>query len=232
MVLGSGMVARGFNEFIGDDRYLVFASGVSNSATHDSNAFVREKTLLNKSISEHRDKTFVYFSTCSVYDPSQRSMPYVQHKLAMEAMLEEMHHQYHIFRISNLAGKTDNPHTVLNFLAQHIRSGEFFFAWKHASRNIIDLDDAVKVCGHIIKEGLFKNEILNIANITNNPVPEIIGDLEVVLGKKGNYDLIDKGSNPEINTSLVREIYDLLKIGFDQGYLTRTLKKYYGRNDL
>jgi nucleoside-diphosphate-sugar epimerase len=232
MVLGRGLVARGFGEFNSDGRYLIFASGVSNSATHDSNAFERERDLMDQMIAENQDKTFVYFSTCSVYDPTQRMIPYVKHKLAMEALLEENHHQYHIFRISNLAGKTENPHTVLNFFAQHILSGEFFFAWKHASRNIIDIEDAVKVCSMVIKEGLYKNEILNVANIQNNPVPEIIGDLETILGKRGNYDLIDKGSNPEINTSLIRDLYRSLDIRFDQGYLSRTLKKYYGTNDL
>jgi nucleoside-diphosphate-sugar epimerase len=232
MVLGSGLVGSGFKAFRDDDRYLVFASGVSNSAASDFGAFERESNLLKRCMQEHPDKTIIYFGTCSVYDPAQREISYVAHKLAMEALVQEQHNQYHIFRISNLAGKTDNPHTVLNFFAQHIRSGESFFAWKHASRNIIDIDDAVALCSHVIRQGLFKNEILNIANTMNYPVSEIIGNLEMILRKKGHYDLIDKGNSPHIDSLAIKGLLDALDIHFDKVYLTRTLKKYYAVNDL
>jgi len=227
MVLGSGLVAGGFKEFARDDRYVVFASGVSDSTTQDKAAFEREEQLLEKTIREHADKTVVYFGTCSVYDPSQRELPYVAHKLAMETMLEERHPHYHIFRLSNLAGSTRNPHTVLNFFAQHIRTGEFFFAWKHAYRNIVDIDDAVALCSHIMRSGSFRNQVVNIANSINYAVPEIIGALETILHKKGNYDLIDKGSNPEIDTDPIADLIRILDIRFDKGYLDRSIRKYY-----
>jgi len=205
MVLGSGLVAGGFKEFARDDRYVVFASGVSDSTTQDKAAFEREEQLLEKTIREHADKTVVYFGTCSVYDPSQRELPYVAHKLAMETMLEERHPHYHIFRLSNLAGSTRNPHTVLN----------------------VDIDDAVALCSHIMRSGSFRNQVVNIANSINYAVPEIIGALETILHKKGNYDLIDKGSNPEIDTDPIADLIRVLDIRFDKGYLDRSIRKYY-----
>jgi nucleoside-diphosphate-sugar epimerase len=227
MVLGSGLVANGFREYQDDESCLIFASGISNSANTDTDAFGREANLLRKSIQQNPDKLIVYFGTCSVYDPSLRASPYVNHKLAMEAILKKNHTDFLIFRISNLAGKTNNPHTVLNFFANHILSGDFFSLWKNASRNIIDLGDAVTLCDYLIKKKIFRNEVVNIANPVNYPVLQIIGVMEEMLGKKGNYELIEKGYNLEIDTSPIQPFLTELKIPFDEEYLIRTLTKYY-----
>lgn len=227
MVIGKGLVANAFDRYIEDDRYLVFASGVSNSANKDEAHFEREATLLAEVLQENKEKTFIYFSTCSLYDSSLVDIPYVKHKLSMENMIKEKHSHYHIFRISNLAGKANNPHTVLNFFYQHIRSGTAFHIWKYAARNIIDIEDAVNICDYIISNDLFVNETINIANPHNYPVTFIIETLERVLGRKGIYDVIEKSSVPEINTEIIKPVIDVLNIQFDEGYLHRTLKKYY-----
>ena len=170
MVVGNGLVADGFKSYLKDKSCLIFASGVSNSTTTDSRAFHREQRLLEKMIHAHSEKTFVYFGTCSVYDSSMQDSPYVLHKLRMETIVKKQHSNYHIFRISNLAGNSGNPHTFLNFFIQHIVSGNFFYLWGHAYRNIIDIENAVAVCDYIIQRQLFKNEIVNIANPVNYPV--------------------------------------------------------------
>ncbi|CAN5470935.1 hypothetical protein BH10BAC2_BH10BAC2_23970 [soil metagenome] len=227
MVIGKGLVANAFNRYNDDDRYLVFASGVSNSANKDELHFQREAILLAEALQKNKEKIFIYFSTCSLYDPSLTGIPYVKHKLAMEKMINEQHGHYHIFRISNLAGKTNNPHTVVNFFFQHIASGTTFHIWKHAARNIIDIDDAVIICDHIISNDLFVNETINIANPYNYSVAFIIETMEEILCKKGVYDVIEKSSIPEINTEAISSVIDLLNIQFNEGYLQRTLKKYY-----
>lgn len=227
MIVGRGLVANGFKTYVNDDRFLVFASGVSNSANTDAGEFARECSLLKSMMDAHREKTFIYFGTCSVYDLSLQHSPYVQHKLAMENLLRAEHGRYHIFRVSNLAGKTDNPHTVLNYFYQHIINGDFFQLWKNASRNIIDIDDAVTVCTHIMEENLFMNQVINIANPENYPVVKIVEFIESFTGKKGHYTLVDKGSNPVIDTSTIRPLFPLLNTRFDAGYLNRVLEKYY-----
>ena len=229
MVLGSGLVARGFKVYVDDDNYLVFASGVSNSANRDAKAFSRERTLLEDATKVHNGKTFIYFSTCSIYDPSLKHSQYVKHKLEMEAIIQRHVANYHIFRISNLVGNTDNPHTVLNFFVQHIRTGHSFKVWKNAARNIVDIDDAFAICDHIIRKKLFLNTWVNIANTRNYPVMQIIRAIEQVIGKQGNYKLVDAGDNPMIDTSSIEEIVHTLDISFDDHYLTKTLRKYYSQ---
>jgi len=227
MVIGGGLVAKGFKTYRNNNGCLIFASGVSNSETTYASEFEREKKLLQCAIKENQDKIFVYFGTCSVYDESSKSLPYIKHKLAMERMIKEYHNNYHIFRISNLAGKTNNAHTVLNYFFLHIIHNEFFNLWKNAFRNIIDLDDAVFLCDYIIQQGLFKNEIVNIANPENYPVVKIVQLLERINKKKANYNLIDKGGNPAIDTKPIQYLFPILDINFGENYLYTTLKKYY-----
>jgi nucleoside-diphosphate-sugar epimerase len=228
MVLGSGLVANGFKAYKNDENYLIFASGVSNSANTNKDEFARERDLLKKAISDHPKKILVYFSTCSIYDHSLQHSLYVHHKREMETIIREDHPRYHIFRVSNLVGNTDNPHTVLNFFVQHINSGEPFFVWRNASRNIIDIDDAVVVCNYILKHDLFRNEIVNIASPSNYSVAEIVQTIEDVVGRKGNYEGLDKGSQPDIDTDPIQEIFTVSNIRFDGEYLRRTIKKYFG----
>jgi len=230
MVLGSGLVANGFKAYNKDENYLIFASGVSNSANTDNIEFSRERDLLKKAISDHPKKILVYFSTCSIYDDSLQHSPYIRHKKEMEKLIQENHSHYHIFRVSNLVGKTDNPHTVINFFAKHIQSGQPFLVWENAARNIIDMEDALAVCNYILENLLFENEITNIANPSNYPIREIVRTIEEVLHRKGNYELIHKGSHPDIDTSGIRKIFTVLNMRFDNEYLRRTIKKYFGNS--
>lgn len=227
MIIGNGMVAKGFQAYEKDNDVLVFASGVSNSANMDETQFLREKVLLQKIIQEHPKKKLVYFSTCSVYDVSLRSSPYVLHKLEMEAMIEQYHDHFAIFRVSNIAGKTENPHTVLNYFYTHIRDGLHFYLWKNAARNIIGMDDIFTICNVIIKENLFENDIINVANPVNYPVTEIVQAIEIYLGKKGDYTIIDKGDSPLINLSKMKSLPDTCQIEFGAHYLEKLFQKYF-----
>ncbi len=232
MIVGSGLIAQGFREYATDDHVVIFASGVSNSANTDIAAFDREKKLLTSTLAGNKENKFVYFSTCSIYDPSLQHSAYVRHKLAMENIISNVHNDYLVFRISNLAGKTDNPHTVLNFFIHHIVSGKPFQVWQRASRNIIDVDDALIICRYIINTGLFQNQVVNIANPTSYSVPDIVKTIETYFDKKGNYTLVDKESNPVIDITPIEKIIKSLDITFAAGYLEKTIKKYFPLNDL
>lgn len=227
MVIGSGLLAKRFYTYSSSDKYIVFASGVSNSGNTSISEFKREEDLLLDTIANNPGKTIIYFGTCSVYDTALRRSPYVLHKLAMEELVIKHAGSYHIFRISNLAGKTDNPNTILNYFAQHILTKNAFILWINSSRNIIDIDDAFLVCDYIIKNSLFSNEIVNVANPANYLVKDIVDALEVHFNQKGNYRTIEKESNPAIDTSATKEIIAKLNINFDNSYLQRTIEKYF-----
>jgi hypothetical protein len=66
MVVGNGMLARKFANYINDDSVVIFASGVSNSLEIARSEFIREQLLLEKTILENVEKKIIYFSTCSM----------------------------------------------------------------------------------------------------------------------------------------------------------------------
>src|SRR5882757_4127080 len=111
MLIGKGLVARNFTRYEELDEFLVFASGVSNSKSCTPEDFRRERELLMASIRAHPSKKAVYFSTSSVNDPDLRETPYVLHKLDMEDQVRQYARQWHIFRLSNLAGASGNMTT-------------------------------------------------------------------------------------------------------------------------
>jgi nucleoside-diphosphate-sugar epimerase len=124
MIVGNGLIAKAFyDNYANRDDVLIFASGVSNSSNIDPKEFIREKTLLKSFLTER--KKIVYFSTCSIEDPSLENSPYILHKLEMEELVKGVN-DYLIFRLPQLAGKTDNPNTLLNFLYRKIKKSGIF----------------------------------------------------------------------------------------------------------
>ena len=88
MVVGTGLIAKAFLEYENDDNIIVFASGVSNSKEISIDEFDREKLLLNDYLEKYgKNKHFIYFSTCSIYDTYFERSEYSKHKINMEKIL-------------------------------------------------------------------------------------------------------------------------------------------------
>ena len=146
MIFGSGLLARAFGpQFANSATSCVYAAGVSNSNCSDQREFDREQDRLMVAMGQHRSaELFLYFGTCSANGPLGSASPYVQHKIKMEKIVEE-HPRYLILRLPQTAGKTENPHTLLNYIFARIIRSERFQVWKNARRNIIDVDDVVRI---------------------------------------------------------------------------------------
>jgi nucleoside-diphosphate-sugar epimerase len=227
MVIGNGMIAQRFMDYNDDDEKIIFASGVSNSRDRNEKHFFREFELLKKTMSEHPEKTLVYFSTCSIEDADSQNAPYVIHKKAIELFIQKSVPNYHLFRVSNVAGTSNNPYTLLNYFVFNILQNNPFAVWKNAYRNIIGIDDMHEIATNIIEKKQFLNTTINIANPENYSVPFIVQTIEYFLGKNALITEIEKGDNYEINTTAIAPIIKELKIEFDKNYLTNLLKKYY-----
>jgi nucleoside-diphosphate-sugar epimerase len=227
MVIGNGMIAKRFESYSTDNDYTIFTSGVSDSTTKDTAAFLREERLLRNTIAADPEKILVYFSTCSIYDPSMRQSAYVLHKLNMEEVITATTKNYIIFRVSNPVGRTNNTHTIFNFFIQHILQQQPFAAWKYASRNLLDIDDMFAVCDYILKKKLFKNSVVNIGNPINYPVTAIIAAIEKHFHTKGIYTIAEKGNSPLIDLTAIQPLFSELNIPFDELYLPKLLDKYF-----
>lgn len=227
MVVGNGMIANRFISYKADEEKIIFASGVSNSKEIDKKKFSREFNLLKEVMEAYPEKTLIYFSTCSINDTDLNSSPYVLHKINIENFITHKASNYLIFRISNIAGTSNNPFTILNYFIFNILQNHVFTVWKNAYRNIIGIDDMYNVVDLILWENNFSNTTINIANPENYSIPFIIKRIEAHLNKKAFYSEIDRGSNYYIDISLIEPIINKLRIDFNDDYLDSLLKQYY-----
>ncbi|MBO9593652.1 MAG: NAD-dependent epimerase/dehydratase family protein [Niabella sp.] len=228
MIIGNGMIAKRFSDYQQQDDFVVFASGVSNSKSQRGTDYAREMDLLQATLANHKSKHLVYFSTCSIYDPTEAASHYVQHKLQVEDYIRRNAETFHIFRVSNVVGASGNPNTIFNYYINHIRANTNFDIWMHASRNLIDIDDVFALVNYILKQGLYQNAITNIANRKSYHVLSVVKAIEQFLQQEGSYTLVERGSSFEIDVSATTGIAQLLQIDFGPDYLTRLLQKYFG----
>lgn len=222
------MIASRFEEYRDDEGVVIFASGVSNSKEIKPEPFEREFQLVKSVLRRERDKLFVYFSTCSIDDPTEKGSEYIRHKLGIEKEIADSGNRYLIFRTSNVVGGNTNPHTVLNFFYRKIKSGESFEVWSGASRNLIDLDDVFRVVDYYVRKNEVVNQLLNVANPKNISPLTLVEVIEQFLETKGNYRILDKGEPFTIDSS------DALKLFIENGidcqpevYTRNLLDKYY-----
>lgn len=231
MFIGSGLLARAFTPtFSQREDTCIYAAGVSNSSCVDTHEFARERHRLADAMQQARHvDAFVYFGTCSVADPEARDTPYVQHKLAMEQLVSE-HPRNLILRLPQVAGKTPNPHTLLNFLHARISRSEAFCLWSKAKRNIIDVNDMASIACQLIADASARNTTLNIANPENNSIIDIVSAMESAIGKSAIYDIEECGSEYYIDTHAMLSVAEKATVKFGDGYLERVINKYYGKD--
>lgn len=225
MIIGNGLIAQSMKS-IDAENILFYASGVSNSLETAESEFLREKTLLAKSIAENPDKIFVYFSTCSIYDSSKNNSPYVLHKLKMEQLIAEKCEKYFILRVSNAVGKGGNSNLLLNYLVKNIENKTKITVHTRATRNLIDVSDINKITNEIIRE-FDTNQIFNIAYLHNYSIMEITEQISDVLKKEPLLHLQHEGSCYQIDVSKVSNYFSKNQLTDKDKYLRNLVTKYY-----
>lgn len=226
MVIGHGMIAKEFESYRNKEGFVIFASGVSDSTSNEDAAFEREKLII-ETLAAYKDKLFVYFSTCGIYDASMQDSAYIQHKIKMEDLISTSGVPFIIFRLTNPVGKTGNTHTVVNYFIKHVIEQHEFELWKNASRNIMDIDHSFLICNEILQEKLFLNTVVNVANPDNYSVPYIVETIEKHFKLNGNIVLVDKGGGPVIDTTAIEQLFTKFNLIFDEHYLPDLLQKYF-----
>ena len=229
MLIGRGLLARAFAaHYEHDENAVVFASGVSHSQCEDEAEYIRETALLRSSLERHADaRLFMYFSTCSIFDPSARHSRYVAHKLQMEDIVSA-HRAHLVLRLPIVVGSGGNPHSLLSHLAQRIEAGQPVEVWENAGRYLIDIDDAAAIARDLADTEHARNERINVAAPHDVAVIDLVNVLGRVLAKQPVCRLVEKGSRYGVDTERIRLSVARLGIGFDRCYVERVLRKYYG----
>lgn len=224
MVVGNGMIAKAFCEYNCVNDILIFASGVSSSNLNLESEFTREYTMVKKYLQAYPEKLFIYFSSCSIEFPDLKDTKYNIHKLNVEKLIQATSDNYIIFRLPNVIDKGGNPNTVINFLFDSIKEDKEFSLWKYATRNIVDIEDVVKIIQYVIENNLYRNDTVNVAYEKSILVEDLIQTIESLLNKKSLKSIINKGSDFKIDISKVSWI--MKKLNMQQPSTEELLLKY------
>ena len=235
MIIGSGFIANNFKKkkkLIKKYKLAIYASGVSNSKSTSEYNFKRERKKIIYYKKKIVSKIFVYFSTCSVFDPSRNKTPYVKHKLNIENLIKKNFKRYIIVRFPEVVGLNSNKNSLINFFYNKIISNYKFKLWSNSKRNIIDIDDAIKIFFNYIKKIIPKKKKItlevNIANTKFVSPTQIVSIIEKLTSANARYDKIEFGHlNWKIKRLINKSIIETSKINFNRFYLEKILKKYY-----
>jgi len=205
MILGRGLIATAFKNSVFDSPlYMVFASGVSNSMESDPKAYARELALLDSSIA--KNTTILYFSTTSIFDPTKTDTPYIHHKLNIEKQIRERADSYIIARLPILVGRTDNPHTLINFMVSAIREKRHFEVHAKACRHLLDIDDLVPSLAPFADDPQIRT-VLNIPGSQKISVPVLVSKIQTILHMDGDITWKDSGACYDIPSDAGKTIY-------------------------
>ena len=177
-VIGSGMLAKAFVAAnLYNDDLLFFCSGVSNSGTSSAGEFERERALLLETLARYSESKIIYFSSCAA---GVIENPYYRHKKAMEVLVESSAQRYLIVRLPQVVGLTRNT-TLVSFIAGSIKNQTPITVFKGARRNLIDIDDVVRLTLYLVN---LDNMLINVTNANMLPVEEIVHMISVILGNQ------------------------------------------------
>lgn len=227
MLIGNGLVASAFGDFAAPTDCTIFAAGVSNSRETAREAFLREAERLRSALRE-TSGLFVYFGTCSQFDPMQRDAPYVRHKIAMEQMIAESGRPWRVFRLPQVVGRVGgNPDTLVNYFSRRLLEREPFEVWANASRALI----AVEHVGLIARRLLALDAPSHATNFWTTTVTplEIVRELESILGVKGRYTVTTRGVPFAPEAEEFHAACAAAGLVIDGGYTARVLRGAYGR---
>jgi nucleoside-diphosphate-sugar epimerase len=222
MIIGNGLVANAFKKYFYDKNILIFASGVSNSSEKNLKKFLREKNLIKKFI--NKKYKIIYFSSFSIEESTYHTK-YIKHKIFMEQFISKAK-KFLIFRLPQLAGNSTNPHTLMNNICSQINQKKVVTVFLNQSRNIIDINDVVKIVDFYLKKKV-NNKIINIGNIKYYKVIYLVKILKKHFKKNVKLNIIFKKKNNEVKKINPGLNLKLRKTIFKKNYLKNLIKKYY-----
>ena len=230
VIEGSGFIAKKFNEYgpiLKKYNIIVYAAGISNSGE-------KNKVLLNKEISRLKKfcstnkKKMVYISTYSIFDKTRNKSYYIKNKMIIEKIIKANVKSFLIIRFPEIVGKNNNSNALTNFFYKKIKTQKKFFVYSNAKRNLLDIDDAIKLSLYFIKKYSRTNKIINLLNLNFYKPIEIVNSFEKLLKKRTRYEF--KNINKKkwrIKNSISLSLSKKLGINFHDNYLFKTLKRYY-----
>ena len=227
MVVGNGLIASAFKEdYENDDRFVIFAAGVSNSFETNPDEFKKEEDLLRKTLSENRDKHIVYFT--SFIDNNLSKRKYADHKLNMEFLIKESKNYYTFLKLPQAVGHGGNQNTLVNFIVNRLKNYEQISVYKNVYKSLIDVVDVKRIVDILIKKWHDKNTYVQFPYVEKLEAFEIVELIANQLGIEPKIVLIDSEINDLPKLSIVGEIIlqhlDITPEGYTQSVIEKYVK--------
>lgn len=215
MVVGNGLIASVFLDYVDNKDYIIFASGVSSSASNSPEEFHREIDLIKKYI--NTESKFIYFSSTRIY----LDLPYFNHKQSMEKFIIENFKNYIIFRLPNVIGKIGNKDNFFNYFKNKIIKSESIDV-KDTYRALIDVEDLKKICEYCFSEN---KSILTISAIEKIKVVDIIRLISRTLNSDINMNFLEDSEIYNVENSLIVD-KAIDKLIDKNNYTKKIIQKY------
>lgn len=220
VIVGSGLLARAF-EKSGSDGCVFFCSGISNSNEQNIKEFKREDVLLRKTITENPGLKLVYFS--SILADSNEKV-YFAHKKSMEDLINSLCEDFAILRLPQVVGAVLN-NTLLPSFVKAICLEKEIIVFQNATRNIVDVDDVVRIFDVLYSLG-FTNKTINVCSKESLKPIELISILERELDKTAKVKVVQKTSFQDCNCKELEKYLAGDDVLYREKYANEVILKY------
>lgn len=225
MVVGNGLMASAFiKDYAKDDKFIIFASGVSNSLETNPCEFKREEELLVKTLADNPEKEIVYFT--SFIDSKVQKSKYAQHKIKMEEIVTSSKNYYSILKLPQVVGNGGNESNLLNYIIKKIKNNQDIKVYHDTYKSIIDVEDVKKMIDIVLKKWYTKNTYISVPYIEKMTAHDIVQLVAKELKKKAIITLVESEPYdlPECKL-IIPSLLNQLNID-PSGYTQKVIKKY------
>ena len=223
MIIGHGLLGSAFLKSVEHYKdYIVFTSGVSNSKEIKTDDFKREKNLVLKTIRDHRQLTFIYFSSVLAGINNNK---YYNHKLEIEALIKKETEDYIIFRIPQIIGRLGNKNNLINHFKNSIKANKEIVIYTNAQRALIDIDDLANIVDYC--KDVTHDKMIYLSGIEKIDVSELVDKIGGALNKKPivRFEECDGNNWYQENSPVIEQAIKYLGIE-KLGYTEKIIRKY------
>lgn len=230
-IIGDGFLAKNFSKIkthIKKSNYLIFAAGISDSKTNSKYKLKREIRIFKKFTNKNYLENIVYISTADINNNLKKKDLYVKNKIIIENLIKKRFKNYIILRLPQIIGNSKNKKTLINYFFQSIKKGKKILVYNNVRRNVLDIDDVIKVLKIIIFDKKMKRKTITLANRHSFQPLDLIKILEKKLNKKANIKFAKKVKQRwQINNNTSAILFKKAKVSFDKNYLYKKINKYF-----
>jgi nucleoside-diphosphate-sugar epimerase len=152
----------------------------------------------------------------------------VKNKIQIERLIKKKFKNYIILRLPQIIGKSKNKNTLINYFYFNIKNNKPLVLIKNFKRNVLDIDDILKLLKIIVYSKRTKNKVIILSNKYSVQPIDIVKIFEKKMNKIVNYKFkkIKKQIWP-LYYQKNAHYFKKAKITFDRNYLLKTINKYY-----